>query len=163
MTVVGCVPMLIIAIAGGVQRAGEAKASLLGIYSNAEEPWPGGRSKPVRHFIPGSCYATVSVLVLGESACIPVRSEGTMPFGGALNVGAAAGAHPGTAGSSPPGGGHSAAVCRPAGGSAAGGPQPGRRWLPTGEAAAEARRCRCRRYGTPGLAVPSAWLLTDTR
>ncbi|MGH3248345.1 MAG: DedA family protein [Trebonia sp.] len=39
-------------------------------------------------------YLAVFVLMLAESACIPVPSEVTMMFGGALAAGAVAGAHP---------------------------------------------------------------------
>jgi membrane protein DedA with SNARE-associated domain len=43
-------------------------------------------------------YLAVFVLMLAESACIPVPSEVIMMFGGALAAGAVAGAHPSLAG-----------------------------------------------------------------
>src|SRR5258708_1930071 len=53
---------------------------------------------PVQHFIASYGYAAVFVLMLAESACIPVPSEVIMLFGGALAAGAVAGAHPALAG-----------------------------------------------------------------
>jgi membrane protein DedA with SNARE-associated domain len=47
----------------------------------------------VQHFISSYGYLAVFVLMLAESACIPVPSELTMPFAGALSAGAVAGAH----------------------------------------------------------------------
>jgi membrane protein DedA with SNARE-associated domain len=52
----------------------------------------------VQHFIASYGYAAVFVLMLAESACIPVPSEVIMLFGGALAAGAVAGAHPALAG-----------------------------------------------------------------
>jgi membrane protein DedA with SNARE-associated domain len=49
---------------------------------------------PVQHFITQYGYLAVFVLMLAESACIPVPSEVIMLFGGALAAGAVAGAHP---------------------------------------------------------------------
>jgi membrane protein DedA with SNARE-associated domain len=43
-------------------------------------------------------YLAVFVLMLAESACVPVPSEVVMMFGGALAAGAVAGAHPALAG-----------------------------------------------------------------
>jgi len=47
----------------------------------------------VQHFISAYGYLAVFVLMLAESACIPVPSELTMLFAGALSAGAVAGAH----------------------------------------------------------------------
>jgi membrane protein DedA with SNARE-associated domain len=52
----------------------------------------------VQNFIASYGYAAVFVLMLAESACIPVPSEVIMLFGGALAAGAVAGAHPALAG-----------------------------------------------------------------
>jgi membrane protein DedA with SNARE-associated domain len=52
----------------------------------------------VQHFIAGYGYAAVFLLMLAESACIPVPSEVIMLFGGALAAGAVPGAHPSLAG-----------------------------------------------------------------
>jgi membrane protein DedA with SNARE-associated domain len=52
----------------------------------------------VQHFITQYSYLAVFVLMLAESACIPVPSEVIMLFGGALAAGAVAGAHPSLAG-----------------------------------------------------------------
>jgi membrane protein DedA with SNARE-associated domain len=46
----------------------------------------------VQHFIVSYGYLAIFVLMVGESACIPVPSEVTMVFGGALAAGAVAGA-----------------------------------------------------------------------
>jgi membrane protein DedA with SNARE-associated domain len=48
----------------------------------------------VQHFIASYGYAAVFLLMLAESACIPVPSEVIMLFGGALAAGAVPGAHP---------------------------------------------------------------------
>jgi len=48
----------------------------------------------LQHFITSYGYLAVFLLMLAESACIPVPSEVTMLFGGALAAGAVAGAHP---------------------------------------------------------------------
>jgi membrane protein DedA with SNARE-associated domain len=48
----------------------------------------------VQHLISQYGYLAVFVLMLAESACIPVPSEVIMMFGGALAAGAVAGAHP---------------------------------------------------------------------
>jgi membrane protein DedA with SNARE-associated domain len=48
----------------------------------------------VQHLISQYGYLAVFVLMLAESACIPIPSELTMMFGGALAAGAVAGAHP---------------------------------------------------------------------
>jgi membrane protein DedA with SNARE-associated domain len=53
---------------------------------------------PVQHFITSYSYLAVFLLMLAESACIPIPSEVTMLFGGALAAGAVAGAHPSLAG-----------------------------------------------------------------
>ncbi len=47
----------------------------------------------MQHFISSYGYLAVFVLMLAESACIPVPSELTMLFAGALSAGAVAGAH----------------------------------------------------------------------
>jgi membrane protein DedA with SNARE-associated domain len=52
----------------------------------------------VQHFIAQYGYLAVFLLMLAESACIPVPSEVIMLFGGALAAGAVAGAHPSLAG-----------------------------------------------------------------
>jgi membrane protein DedA with SNARE-associated domain len=52
----------------------------------------------VQHFITQYSYLAVFVLMLAESACIPIPSELIMLFGGALASGAVAGAHPSLAG-----------------------------------------------------------------
>jgi membrane protein DedA with SNARE-associated domain len=49
---------------------------------------------PVQHFITSYGYVAVFLLMLAESACIPIPSEVIMMFGGALAAGAVAGAHP---------------------------------------------------------------------
>jgi membrane protein DedA with SNARE-associated domain len=48
----------------------------------------------VQHLISQYGYLAVFVLMLAESACIPIPSEVTMMFGGALAAGAVAGARP---------------------------------------------------------------------
>lgn len=48
----------------------------------------------MQHFITSYSYAAVFLLMLAESACIPIPSELIMLFGGALAAGAVAGAHP---------------------------------------------------------------------
>ncbi len=48
----------------------------------------------MQHFITQYGYLAVFVLMLAESACIPVPSEVIMLLGGALAAGAVAGAHP---------------------------------------------------------------------
>jgi membrane protein DedA with SNARE-associated domain len=52
----------------------------------------------VQHFITQYGYLAVFVLMLAESACIPVPSEVIMLLGGALAAGAVPGAHPSLAG-----------------------------------------------------------------
>jgi membrane protein DedA with SNARE-associated domain len=52
----------------------------------------------VQHFIIQYGYLAVFVLMLAESACIPVPSEVIMLLGGALAAGAVPGAHPSLAG-----------------------------------------------------------------
>jgi LPXTG-motif cell wall-anchored protein len=47
----------------------------------------------VQHFISSYGYLAIVLLMTAESACIPVPSELTMPFGGAIAAGAVAGAH----------------------------------------------------------------------
>jgi len=47
----------------------------------------------VQHFISSYGYLAILLLMLAESACIPVPSELTMPFGGAAAAGAVAGVH----------------------------------------------------------------------
>lgn len=48
----------------------------------------------MQHFIGAYGYFAIFILMVAESACIPIPSELTMPLGGALAAGAAAGAHP---------------------------------------------------------------------
>jgi membrane protein DedA with SNARE-associated domain len=48
----------------------------------------------VQNFIAQYGYLAVFLLMLAESACIPVPSEVIMLFGGALSAGAVPGAHP---------------------------------------------------------------------
>jgi membrane protein DedA with SNARE-associated domain len=52
----------------------------------------------VQHFITQYGYLAVFLLMLAESACIPIPSEVIMLFGGALAAGAYPGAHPTLAG-----------------------------------------------------------------
>ena len=52
----------------------------------------------MQHLISQYGYLAVFVLMLAESACIPIPSEVIMMFGGALAAGAVAGAHPSLAG-----------------------------------------------------------------
>jgi membrane protein DedA with SNARE-associated domain len=52
----------------------------------------------VQHFITSYGYLAVFLLMLAESACIPIPSEVIMLFGGALAAGAVPGAHPSLAG-----------------------------------------------------------------
>jgi len=47
----------------------------------------------VQHFISSYGYLAILLLMVAESACIPVPSELTMPLGGAIAAGAVAGAH----------------------------------------------------------------------
>ena len=47
----------------------------------------------MQQFISSYGYLAVFILMLAESACIPVPSELTMLFAGALSAGAVAGAH----------------------------------------------------------------------
>jgi membrane protein DedA with SNARE-associated domain len=47
----------------------------------------------VQHFIGSYGYVAILLLMIAESACIPVPSELTMPLGGALAAGAVAGVH----------------------------------------------------------------------
>jgi membrane protein DedA with SNARE-associated domain len=52
----------------------------------------------VQHLITQYGYAAVFLLMMAESACIPIPSEVIMLFGGALAAGAYPGAHPSLAG-----------------------------------------------------------------
>lgn len=47
----------------------------------------------VQHFVVTAGYLAVFLLMVAESACIPVPSEVTMPLAGALAAGAVSGAH----------------------------------------------------------------------
>jgi membrane protein DedA with SNARE-associated domain len=47
----------------------------------------------VQHFIGTYGYVAIFILMVAESACVPIPSELTMPLGGALAAGAAAGVH----------------------------------------------------------------------
>ena len=47
----------------------------------------------VQHFIGSFGYLAILILMVAESACIPIPSEFTMPLGGALAAGAVSGAH----------------------------------------------------------------------
>jgi membrane protein DedA with SNARE-associated domain len=51
------------------------------------------KGKPVQHFITQYGYLAVFLLMLAESACIPIPSEAIMLLGGALAAGAVAGTH----------------------------------------------------------------------
>ena len=63
------------------------------------------REEPlVQHLISQYGYLAVFVLMLAESACVPVPSEVIMMFGGALAAGAVAGVSDDGAGGTPPGG-----------------------------------------------------------
>ena len=48
----------------------------------------------MQHLISQYSYLAVFVLMMAESACVPIPSEAVMMFGGALAAGAVAGAHP---------------------------------------------------------------------
>jgi membrane protein DedA with SNARE-associated domain len=50
-------------------------------------------AEQVQHFIGAYGYVAIFVLMVAESACIPIPSELTMPLGGAMAAGAAAGVH----------------------------------------------------------------------
>jgi membrane protein DedA with SNARE-associated domain len=52
-----------------------------------------GAGQAVQQFISNYGYLAVFILMLAESACIPIPSELTMLFAGALSAGAVAGAH----------------------------------------------------------------------
>src|SRR5579871_6801993 len=56
------------------------------------------KESPVQHFITTYSYLAVFLLMLAESACIPIPSELIMPLGGAVAAGAVAGAHASLAG-----------------------------------------------------------------
>jgi membrane protein DedA with SNARE-associated domain len=58
----------------------------------------GGGNRLFQQLISQYGYFAVFVLMLAESACIPVPSEVVMMFGGALAAGAIAGAHPALSG-----------------------------------------------------------------
>lgn len=47
----------------------------------------------MQHFIASYGYLAIFLLMVAESACIPIPSELTMPFGGAVAAGAVAGVH----------------------------------------------------------------------
>lgn len=47
----------------------------------------------MQHFISSYGYLAIFLLMMAESACIPVPSELTMPLGGAIAAGAVAGVH----------------------------------------------------------------------
>ena len=47
----------------------------------------------MQHFISSYGYLAIALLMVAESACIPVPSELTMPLGGAIAAGAVAGVH----------------------------------------------------------------------
>jgi membrane protein DedA with SNARE-associated domain len=51
------------------------------------------KAAQVQQFISNYGYLAIFVLMVAESACIPVPSEVTMVFGGALAAGAVAGSH----------------------------------------------------------------------
>jgi membrane protein DedA with SNARE-associated domain len=73
---------------------GTATRSRIIFYSVVED-WSSDRKERfVQHLISQYGYLAVFVLMLAESACIPVPSEVIMMFGGALAAGAVAGAHP---------------------------------------------------------------------
>jgi membrane protein DedA with SNARE-associated domain len=54
---------------------------------------PKGVGQAVQQFISNYGYLAIFILMLAESACIPVPSELTMLFAGALSAGAVAGVH----------------------------------------------------------------------
>src|SRR5215472_15765776 len=54
---------------------------------------PTGGQARVQHLIVTYGYVAIFILMVAESACIPIPSELTMPLGGAIAAGAAAGAH----------------------------------------------------------------------
>src|ERR1700722_7393020 len=56
--------------------------------------WGHEEELTVQHFITQYGYLAVFLLMLAESACIPIPSEVIMLFGGALAAGAVPGAHP---------------------------------------------------------------------
>jgi membrane protein DedA with SNARE-associated domain len=56
--------------------------------------WRHEEELTVQHFITQYGYLAVFLLMLAESACIPIPSEVIMLFGGALAAGAVPGAHP---------------------------------------------------------------------
>jgi membrane protein DedA with SNARE-associated domain len=47
----------------------------------------------MQNFISSCGYLAIVLLMLAESACIPIPSEVTPPFGGAVAAGAVAGVH----------------------------------------------------------------------
>ena len=51
------------------------------------------KTDTVQHFIGAYGYLAIFILMVAESACIPVPSELTMPLGGALAAGAVPGVH----------------------------------------------------------------------
>jgi membrane protein DedA with SNARE-associated domain len=59
----------------------------------APTQWKKGTRHIVQHFIASFGYLAIFVLMVAESACIPIPSELTMPLGGALAAGAVSGAH----------------------------------------------------------------------
>src|SRR6202035_5719226 len=74
--------------APSVCRAPVGVAGRLRVKSSIRE-----RTHTVQQFIVSYGYLAVFILMLAESACIPVPSELTMVFAGALAAGAVAGAH----------------------------------------------------------------------
>jgi membrane protein DedA with SNARE-associated domain len=80
-----------------VKPAGADEAAI-SFYNNVEANEVRRKGLPVQQFITQYTYVAVFLLMLAESACIPVPSEVIMPLGGALAAGAVAGAHPSLAG-----------------------------------------------------------------
>jgi membrane protein DedA with SNARE-associated domain len=80
----------------GPSPAGSYDEAPIIFYNIVEDNRAEGTS--VQHFISQYGYVAVFLLMLAESACIPIPSEVIMLFGGALAAGAVPGAHPSLAG-----------------------------------------------------------------
>jgi membrane protein DedA with SNARE-associated domain len=79
---------------GNALPFGTAARGRITFYSVVEDWLSAWKEPSVQHLISQYGYLAVFVLMLAESACIPVPSEVIMMFGGALAAGAVAGAHP---------------------------------------------------------------------
>jgi hypothetical protein len=75
-------------VSAAALRAGNSLAQQNGPAARAQEG-----SSAVRTFIAQYGYLAIFLLMLAESACVPIPSEVTMPLGGALAAGAVAGSH----------------------------------------------------------------------